>query len=232
MPITPDLPKAEIAIVEMTNEFRREHKLGPVKAEPALTKAAREYAKFLAASTIFSHEADGRRPADRIKAASYAACTTAENLAWMLDSRGFETRDLASRMVEGWKNSPPHRKNLLLEHVTETGVAIHKVTGAEKYVSVQLFGRPLSLQYQVEVENRAGRKVAYSIGERRLTAEANTLVRHTVCDPGDIVFETKPGGFLSKAETQRFHAAGGTLYKLSKDPSGAVKVEATPDFKR
>lgn len=232
MPIIPDLPKAETAIVEMTNEFRREHKLAELKPDPTLAKAAREFARFLAASTIFSHEADGRRPSDRIKAAGYAACTTAENLAWLLDSRGFETRDLAFRMVDGWKNSPPHRKNLMLEHVTETGVAIHKVTGAEKYVSVQLFGRPLSMQYQVEVENRAGRKVAYTLGGKRLEAEVNTLVRHTVCDPGEIVFEVKPGGLLAKAETMRFEARGGSVYKLGKDASGKVRVEAAASEKR
>lgn len=232
MPITPDLPQAEIAIVEMTNEFRREHKLGVLKTEPALGKAAREFARFLAAATVFSHEADGRRPSDRIKAAGYAACTTAENLAWLLDSRGFETRDLALRMVDGWKNSPPHRKNLMLAHVTETGVAIHKVTGAEKYVSVQLFGRPISMQYQIEVENRAGRKVAYTLSGQRLEAEASTLVRHTVCDPADIVFETKPGGLVAKAETTRFEAKGGTVYRLSRDTSGTIRVEAASDPKR
>ena len=66
MPVMPDIPKVEAAIVEQTNAFRAGNKLGAVVSEPALTKAAGDFARFLAASTIFSHEADGRRPVDRI----------------------------------------------------------------------------------------------------------------------------------------------------------------------
>ena len=188
MPLTPDLPKVEIAIVEMTNVFRKEQALGSVKPEPTLTRTAREYARFLAAATVFSHEADGRRPADRIKAAGYAACGSAENLAWMLDSRGFETRDLALRMVEGWKGSPPHRKNLLMTGATETGVAIAKVTGAEKYMAVQLLARPQSLQYGFRIENGSGRAVGYTLGGKAEDLPANGVVRYTLCEAATLTF--------------------------------------------
>ena len=145
--VTPDIPKTEIAIVEMTNAFRQENRLAAVQLNPTLTQAARTYAQFLATTELFSHEADGRRPADRARAAGYQFCEIAENLASFVDSRGFETRDLARQMVEGWKNSPSHRKALLAPGVTELGVAVVKVKGAEKYLSVQLFGRPESLQF-------------------------------------------------------------------------------------
>jgi hypothetical protein len=225
MPITPDLPKTEAAIVEMTNAFRRENALSVVKTEGKLAKAARDYARFLAAAPIFSHEADGRRPQDRIKAAGYAPCHTAENLAWMLDSRGFETRDLAYKLVEGWKKSPPHRKNLMLQHVMETGVAVAKVTGAEKYMAVQLFGRPQSMQYTFTIENRAGRMVPYKVGTQKVELKANTLVRHTVCDP--VVLELQVGGLNAsqKSATTRYAARDGQIYRLTRAKSGEVKVE-------
>ena len=225
MPILPDLPQAELAIVELTNAFRREQKLGVAAGESALTKAAREYARFLSATSVFSHEADGRRSSDRIAAAGYAACATAENLAWMSDSAGFETRDLAIRMVEGWKKSPPHRKNLMLQHVTDTGVAIAKVTGAEKYIAVQLFGRPLARQFKFEIHNDADRTVGFVMAGKRVSLQPRGIIRYTVCEPAEIAIEVVAGGLLAKAEVQRFTTEGGRVYKLTKGAGGVVKVD-------
>lgn len=225
MPILPDIPKAEAAIVELANAFRTTSKLHAVKGDPALTRAARDFAGFLAATTIFSHEADGRRPADRIKAAGYKACSTAENLAWMSDSRGFETRDLAHRMVEGWKGSPPHRKNLELPHVTDTGVAIAKVRGQDRYMAVQLFGRPASLQYTFQIENLAGRTVNYAAFGKSLKIEPNTTVQHTVCEPGEVSFQLAPGGLISKPSTSRFDTKEGNVFRLTRSSTGDIGVE-------
>lgn len=227
MPIMPDIPKAEAAIIELTNAFRTSSKLAITTADPALAKAARDFATFLAASMIFSHEADGRRPVDRIKAAGYQPCSTAENLAWMSDGRGFETRDLASRMVEGWKRSPPHRKNLELAHVTQTGVAIAKVRGETKYISVQLFGRPVALQYTFRIENTGGSAIAYSAFGKDWRIENNTIVRHTACEPGDVTFQLKPGSLLSKAVSVRHEARGEHVYRLTRNKSGDIAVEVS-----
>jgi hypothetical protein len=225
MPVLPDIPKAEAAIVELANAFRSSAQLQAVKSDPALTRAARDFARFLAASTIFSHEADGRRPADRIKAAGYQACSTAENLAWMSDSRGFETRILATRMVEGWKGSPPHRKNLELPHVTETGVAIAKVRGQDKYMAVQLFGRPASLQYRFQIENLAGRPVDYAAFGKSLKIEPDTMVQHMVCEPGEVTFQLAPGGLFSKPATSRFATKDGYVFRLTRSSAGDIGVE-------
>src|ERR1051325_11059326 len=108
MATLPDLPQTEIAIVEMTNAFRKDNKLGALKPNPALTAAARAFADYLGKSGKFGHEADGRRPAERVVAQGYRYCTVAENLALNLDSLGFETRQLARDAVEGWKGSPGH----------------------------------------------------------------------------------------------------------------------------
>jgi hypothetical protein len=227
MPITPDIPKAEAAIVEQTNRFRLEEKLAPVKSEPLLTKAARDFARFLASSSRFSHEADGRRPVERIKAAGYQPCSVAENLAWHSDSRGFETLQLATMNVEGWKGSPGHRKNLLMEHATETGVAIVKARREEKYFAVQLFGRPASLQYSFRIENIAGREIAYTLGTQPERIPPRTAIAHTACTPAQVTFTLKPAGILSKAVTASYEAKDGTVFKLVAK-GGEVAVEVAP----
>ena len=85
----PDLPQTEIAIVEMTNAFRKDNKLAALAPNRALTLAARAFADYLGRSGKFAHEADGREPAQRAEAQGYRYCLVAENLGLNLDSRGF-----------------------------------------------------------------------------------------------------------------------------------------------
>ena len=102
----PDLPQTEIAIVEMTNAFRKDNKLAPFKPNAALTAAARAFADYLGKSGKFAHEADGRQPAQRAEAQGYRYCTVAENLALNLDSRGFETSSSPAMWSKGGRPRP------------------------------------------------------------------------------------------------------------------------------
>ena len=236
MPILPDLPKAEAAIIEQTNAFRAANALGTLKPDPQLARAARVYAQYLAGTTIFSHEADGRRPADRIQLAGYKACSSAENLARLGHSNGFETVQLATMNVEGWQNSPGHRRNMLMAGATETGVAIVKARVApaaeerklETYIAVQLLARPEALKFEFRVENDTGRTVSYALGAEKKQIEPRYRVTHTLCDAAELAIETQPGGFLSKGVSARYEARNGQVFKLKAGKGGAVEVEVTP----
>ncbi len=225
----PDVVQAESAIVQMTNAFRAEQKLAPVTVNPTLTAAARAFAQYLAQTGKFGHEVDGRKPWDRTVAAGYKHCLVAENLASGLDSRGFETKGLATFAVEGWKNSPPHRANLVLPHVTEIGIGVVQAPDKHpKYIAVQLFGRPEALKYSFRVENRAGADVSYSFAGRAHALTSNASITHTACEPGSVAF-TRSGNFLTgTALSARFEARDGAVYRVRTDAAGAVTVETTP----
>ena len=135
MPITPDIAAAEAAIVEMTNAFRAEQKLLPVRHNPKLAAAARAYARKLAAYEHLSHTADGTTPSARVAAAGYRYCQVGENLASIFDTRGFDADDYAERAVEGWEESPGHRKNMMLPYVTEIGVAVARASATSRSTS-------------------------------------------------------------------------------------------------
>jgi hypothetical protein len=219
MATLPDLPQTEIAIVEMTNAFRRESKLGQVKPNAVLTAAARAFAEHLANTGKFAHEADGRQPAERAEAQGYRYCLVAENLALNLDSRGFETRALAGAMVQGWKNSPGHRANLLQPTVTEIGVAVARAPGRDpKFIAVQLFGRPESMKVEFRIENQAGTPVRYALGEETHTLPPRTIVTHTSCDPEQLTFEN--GG-----ANRRFEPHNDERFVVRSGAGGAVAVE-------
>ncbi len=185
----PDLPQTETAIIEMTNAFRKEHKLGAVTPNAALTAAARAFAAYLAKTGTFAHEADGRAPHERAVAQGYRYCLVSENLAMNLDSRGFESRQLAREAVEGWKKSPGHRANMLQPGATEIGVGIARAEHrSPKFISVQVFGRPESLKVRFSIENSTGAPVSYTLGEETETLPPRATVTHTSCEPEDLTF--------------------------------------------
>jgi uncharacterized protein YkwD len=143
MTTLPDLPKAEIAIVQMTNAFRHQQKLGSLSPNKQLAAAARAYADYLARTGTLSHSADGRSMDNRVRAQGYRFCWLAENLSFRRDAKGFATSALAETVITGWKNSSGHRANMASPNVTEIGVGVARAPGASPaYYSVQIMGRP------------------------------------------------------------------------------------------
>jgi uncharacterized protein YkwD len=225
--LTPDIEKVETAIVEMTNAFRAQQKLGTVKAEPKLSAAARKYAEFLAASDLFSHTADGRQHADRAKLAGYRFCMLTENLAYNYDTRGFETRQLASQAMEGWKKSPGHLKNLVAPHVIDIGVGVAKAKGAEKYYSVQMFGRPDGAKYAVKIQNGLSQSVTYMFTGHQHQIAPREVVTHYPCQPETLVFERAGPPLVGRALTGSYQTRDGELYTLKSSASGGVIIDVT-----
>ena len=215
----PDMPQTEAAIIEMTNAFRAENRIGPVSENSTLAKAAKAFAEYLAASGRFAHEADGRKPSERTKAAGYKHCIVAENLALNQDSRGFESRGLARQAVEGWKGSPPHRAAMLHPQVTEIGIGIARAPDASpKFLSVQLFGRPDSFRFTFKVENGVGAPVTYVHNGRSQSVPANASIAHTECTPGALSIDGATGTFAT---------ADGSVFRVTRNGSG-YKVDVSP----
>lgn len=230
MPATlPDTPAVEAAIIDFTNAYRGRQKLGTLKANPALTKAARAYAAYLARTGQFSHTADGRQAGDRIASAGYQWCQNGENLAMHLDSRGFEARALAEKSVEGWINSPPHRANLVAPAMTDIGVGVARAPDKDpKFISVQLFARPQSLQMEFQISNSTQESVSYSFGGEAHEIKPRYAVTHTSCNPGEISFDSFGSGLWPKTLAMRYEARDGLVYRLEQDDAGGVRVAVAP----
>lgn len=218
--VLPDIPAVEAAIIEMTNAYRGRQQLSGLAASDALTAAARAYAAFLARSGAFSHTADGRGAGERIASTGYAWCQVGENLAMHVDSRGFPSQTLAEKAVEGWINSPGHRANIVAPHMTEIGVGVASAPGRDpKFISVQLFARPKSLQYAFQISNTTRQSVSYSFGGETHEVRPSSAVTHTTCHPGEISFDRF---------SARYEAQDGLVYMLKPDPDQAVRIEVKP----
>ena len=177
----PDLARAEDLIEEATNEFRVENGLRRLAPDAKLARAARGFAEFMARTDEYGHTADGSTPMDRAKRAGYQYCLVSENISFQFTSAEFQTADLARRYVEGWKNSPGHRANMLEPDATDLAVAVARSAKTRKYYAVQLFGRPLSRAVEFRVTNAARRGFDYRVGEKSFSLKPREAREHTVC---------------------------------------------------
>ena len=222
-PMPPDLPQTEVAVIELTNVFRKASALQEVRPNPALTAAARAFARHMARTGKFGHDADGREPHQRAEAEGYEYCLVAENLAWNADSRGYRTHQLAGEILQGWKESPGHRENLLLPGATEIGVAIAQAPGnVPKFIAVQLLGRPNALKVRFTIRNASGAPVRYSLGVDTETLEPAAAVTYEVCDAPQLTFE---GTGQAPA---RFDPRNGDRFVIRAAADRRIKIEISP----
>src|SRR6185295_14218009 len=85
-----------------------------VTIDPALMKLAEEQARAMAVRDKLDHSVT-RDFTDRLRAGGYNARAAAENI-----SAGYHT---LAEAFSGWRDSPPHRKNMLLNGATRIGIA-------------------------------------------------------------------------------------------------------------
>jgi uncharacterized protein YkwD len=109
---TQDAELDAAAAQSMISGYRRNNGLGPVTIDPLLTRMAHEQAKIMAERDKLDHSA-GRPFAERIK--GFNAKVAAENV-----SAGYHT---LAEAFSGWRDSPPHRANMLLNGATRMGIA-------------------------------------------------------------------------------------------------------------
>ncbi|MEO1265956.1 MAG: CAP domain-containing protein [Pseudomonadota bacterium] len=107
----------QASALKLINAYRRKKGLRALKLNPALAKAAKLHSRDLAKWDRISHYgSDGSNPWDRVKRVGFKAKLAAENV-------GTGQKSLAE-VMEGWKKSPGHNKNLLLPDATHMGIAL------------------------------------------------------------------------------------------------------------
>ena len=210
-----DLARVEDIVVERTNDLRREHGLPAVEADARLGAAARYFAEYMARQDRYGHEADGNQPADRAVRHGYDYCLVAENISYQYSSADFGTAELARRYVDGWKNSPGHRKNMLTPAATDTAVAVARSAKSGRYYAVQMFGRPKSRGVEFRIANAARETVAYRVGDAAFSLAPGAVRIHTQCAPEEVV----PAGARG-ARPGALTPANGERLTVVREPGG------------
>ena len=188
----PVLPDTEREMVERSNAFRALQGLPALQPDPALTRAARAFAAFMAQTDRYGHEADGRQPVQRAQAGGYVHCMVAENIGWQFHSGGFASSPLARAFVQGWIDSPPHRRNLLAPDATDIAIAVARSAASGRYYAVQMLGRPAALRTRFELSNHSRQDVRYTVGGQPFPLPPGATRRHEQCTAAAGVVE-RPG---------------------------------------
>ena len=216
-----DTDQAAQQIVDATNRFRKQEGLQAVSIDPELAQAARDFAGYMARTNKYGHTADGQRPAERASQHGYEYCIVLENIAYQYSSAGFPTDQLATRFVQGWKDSPGHRKNMLDPDVTQTGVGVAHSEESGVYYAVQMFGRPQSERFEFQVVNRSDETVEYTIGKRTIPLPPRATVTHQRCRPSQLIFQ---GSDDSKPQPAKVNPEPGSKLIVQRGPSGELQV--------
>jgi uncharacterized protein YkwD len=103
-----------VAAATMISLYRQNNSLGAVVVDPDLMKLAEQQSQVMAARNKMDH--DVKAPLDkRLAASGYPATLAVENV-----SAGYHT---LAEAFSGWRDSPPHRANMLKNGVTKLGIA-------------------------------------------------------------------------------------------------------------
>jgi uncharacterized protein YkwD len=102
------------AAASMISLYRQNNGLGTVVVDPELMKLAESQSQAMASQNKLDH--DVKAPlARRLNASGYPATLAVENV-----SAGYHT---LAEAFSGWRDSPPHRANMLKSGVTKLGIA-------------------------------------------------------------------------------------------------------------
>ena len=208
--------RAEVGdIVRLVNAFRQQEGRGGVTEERRLATTAQDFAEFMARTGRYGHEADGRSPDQRAQAQAYAYCVISENIAFQQRSSGFASGELARLFVEGWRNSPVHRHNMLDEAVTDTGVGLAR-SNAGRWYAVQMFGLPESARIRFDVANDTGVTVRYRLGDETFELPPRVTRTHSQCKARDLTLLQSNGSAAGQ-----LHPSTGAHYRIVPNGSGS-----------
>ena len=103
-----------VAAATMISQYRQNNLLGAVEVDTELMRLAEAQSQAMASQNRLDH--DVRAPlAKRLSSVGYPAMIAVENV-----SAGYHT---LAEAFSGWRDSPPHRANMLKGGVTKLGIA-------------------------------------------------------------------------------------------------------------
>jgi uncharacterized protein YkwD len=106
----------------MISGYRQNNGLSAVSVDPQLSRAAQAQAEAMAKRNKLDHDVIGNL-GKRVKSSGFDAAVAVENI-----SAGYHT---LAEAFSGWRDSPPHRTNMLKGGVTRIGIAAVYAPGSK-----------------------------------------------------------------------------------------------------
>jgi uncharacterized protein YkwD len=110
----PDMSVDAAAAASMISGYRSNNGLGPLTVDPELMRMANEQTVAMAQHDKMDHDI-GRPFQERVRTSPFKSAVVVENI-----SAGYHT---LAEAFSGWRDSPPHRANMLNRNVSRLGIA-------------------------------------------------------------------------------------------------------------
>jgi uncharacterized protein YkwD len=151
-----DLSALEKLIHDLINKERQKHGLSTIRWDDALKRIAQKHSTDMAKRNYFSHTSpEGRDFSYRYIKSGYACAITIENRIYKGAENLFQNNlytsvttvngvsyydwntleDIAETTVEGWMNSPGHRKNILTPVWLREGIGVSIAPDDKVYIT-------------------------------------------------------------------------------------------------
>ncbi|WP_241657150.1 SafA/ExsA family spore coat assembly protein [Halobacillus salinus] len=119
IPLKPNIKSVEQQVIDLTNQERAKQGLSPLKGNWQLSRVARYKSRDMRDKGYFSHQSPTYgSPFEMMRSFNVSYRRAAENIA-----AGQRT---PQEVVDGWMNSPGHRKNILDPNLRQIGVGYAK----------------------------------------------------------------------------------------------------------
>lgn len=157
-------------LLSETNELRTKNNAGKLRLNTSLSVAAQMKAQDMAKRNYWSHVTpDGKQPWYFVEKAGYEYSQAAENLAY-----GFRS---SKDTVNGWMNSPSHRKAMLNDSLYDVGFGIANSTDYQKQgpetIVVAIYAKSAS-PAQAKVNSSFGSQPASTISFGQIMTGGNS----------------------------------------------------------
>ncbi len=139
MPLAENPPRWQLEMLQEVNKLRARGcrcgssfmpKAPALRLNPQLSQAAQSHAEDMQKRDYFDHRSpEGKSFGDRVSAANYRWAMVGENIAW-------NYREVKA-VVDGWRRSPGHCRNLMSRSFTEMGA------GMDGVYFVQVLAHPM-----------------------------------------------------------------------------------------
>jgi hypothetical protein len=155
-------------IINLSNQVRANLDLSALKENYSLDQAAMEKAKYIMVTGQFQHNFGDIKFSDWVKKQNYKYSYVGENLAIdFVSSEG---------VIEAWKKSPLHYKNIINSEFKDIGVAVLNGKFENEFTTlvVQIFGTPSEFsQAQPNQEKQSGIVLTAALSNKYLNNNAH-----------------------------------------------------------
>jgi|GEM_PF-3630230 len=119
------IKKAELTVLTQMNKLRARHGLAPLRMAGGVRLVARERSRSMRNQRYFAHVSpSGVTAATLMKRHGVRYAYWGENIGW---TKYMGLQEGAEWMVDWWKDSPPHRRNMLNRGFNYAGVGVARI---------------------------------------------------------------------------------------------------------